>query len=423
MPNFLWGSERLHPKVREFTVGNDRVLDMSILPYDVLASIAWAKALQKAHMLTGAEYVKLTAGLKQILELLEQGKFKIKRHQEDCHTAIEEFLIGYCGAAGKKIHTGRSRNDQVLVAIRLFTKARLKNISRTVIELEKVLLRLAKKYEFYPQPGHSHTRLAMPSSVGHKMAGFLEMLQHNHRLLAAAYVQNDENPLGAGAGYGSMIPVDRELITRLLGFSRTANNSLYCMGSRGQVEGEVLGSLAEIMITLSRLATEMTLFTAPEYNYYTLPAEFTTGSSRMPQKRNPDVCEVMHAKAKEVMNLQNLVRAICVDLSLEYNRDVQLTKGPLIEGLIITEQSLQVAALVMSRIIPNKVFMLAELFATQEADRLALQGVPFRDAHHRIKAGLREVREMDPVAAIRELITLGAPGNLRLGDYRIDKPL
>ena len=328
---------------------------------------------------------------------------------------------------GKKIHTGRSRNDQILVATRLYTRKKLKQISHELIRLQQVFFKMAKKYENLPLPGYTHTRRAMPSSVGHWAAAYLEELIDDHRLLQSAYDLNDQNPLGAAAGFGVTLKLDRQLTTRLLNFKRTQVNSLYAVNSRGKTESFILSVCTHIMMTLGRLANEMIWFTTPEFNFFDLPWKFTTGSSIMPQKRNPDVFEIMRSNVNVIVGLQTQVKDICKNLISGYNRDTQLTKEPLIKGLGITRRSLELAVLVMSGIRPKeKVLMKSlspEMFANNEANKLVMQGVPFRDAYQQVKENLDKLTVPDPVKAIKEVVSLGGPGNLNLKGYKINKEL
>ena len=425
----LWQTKsvKLHPLVEKYTVGNDYILDARLLPHDIEASRAHAAALVKAKILTNAEFKTLGKWLDEILRLHKQGKFVIEQSDEDSQTAIENYLVSKCGDLGKKIHTCRSRNDQILVATRLYTREKLKEISAEVIRLEKVFLQIAKKYEFLPLPGYTHTRRAMPSSVGHWAAAYLEELIDDHMLLETAYKLNNQNPLGAAAGFGVNVNIDRNYTTKLLKFGRTQINSIYCVNSRGPAESHILSVLSKIMITLGRLAGEMIWFTTPEFSFFNLPVEFTTGSSIMPQKRNPDVFEIMRGNMRVVMALQTQVRDISTGLISGYNRDTQLTKEPLMKGLEIVRQSLEVASLVMPQIKPNKEVLMKslvpEFFAVHEANRLVKNGMPFRDAYSYVKEHLSELKVEDPVKAIKEVVSLGGPGNLQLNKYKIDKPL
>ena len=425
----IWQSKstKLHPLVEKYTVGNDYELDKRLLPYDVQASKAHAQALAKLKIISKTELAKLTRGLNEILKPHQAGKFVIKLADEDCHTAIENYLIKKLGPLGKKIHTGRSRNDQVLVATRLYTRKKLKQISQELVKLEKVFLNMANKYQNLPLPGYTHTRRAMPSSVGHWSAAYLEELIDDHKLLESAYNLNDQNPLGAAAGYGVNFRLDRKMTSRLLKFKRTQINSLYAVNSRGKTESYILAVSTQIMMTLGRLANEMICFTTPEFNFFHLPWEFTTGSSIMPQKRNPDVFEILRSNVSVIVALQTQIKDISKNLISGYNRDTQLTKEPLIKGLGITRRSLEIAALIMPKIKPNAKVLIksltTEMFANHEANKLVKKGMPFREAYQQVKENLDKLTVPDPVKAIKEVVSLGGPGNLGLENYKIDKPL
>ena len=361
------------------------------------------------------------------MKLFKQGKFKIRLEDEDCHTAIENYLIKKYGPLGKKIHTGRSRNDQVLVATRLYSRKKLKQISAEMVKLEKVFLDMAKKYEYMPLPGYTHTRRAMPSSIGHWAAAYLEDLINDHKLLVSAYELNDQNPLGAAAGFGVNFNLDRKLTTKLMGFQKTQINSLYAVNSRGKTESYILAVCTQIMMILGRLANEMIWYTTPEFNYFNLPWEYTTGSSIMPQKRNPDVFELVRGNVNVIVGLQTQIKDVCKSLISGYNRDTQLTKEPLIKGMGITRRSLEVMVLVMSGIKPNKEVLMnslsPELFATIEANNLVKKGMTFREAYQKVKEELDDLEVGDPVKALKEINSLGAPGNLMLNSYKLDKSL
>jgi argininosuccinate lyase len=425
----LWQGKAtaLHPLVEKYTVGNDFELDKRLLPYDIEASIAHGQALVKLKILTPTEFAKLKKALNEILALHKAGKFEIKQSDEDCHTAIENYLVAKLGPLGKKIHTCRSRNDQVLVATRLYSRKKLKQISTELIKTQKVFLTMAKKYEFIPMPGYTHTRRAMPSSIGHWAAAYVEELINDHMLLETAYKLNDQNPMGAAAGFGINMPLDRNLTTKLLGFERLQVNSLYAVNSRGSTESFILSVLTKIMMTLGRLSNEMIWFTTPEFQFFFLPNEFTTGSSIMPQKKNPDVFEILRSNVNVIVALQTQVKDISKNLISGYNRDTQLTKEPLIKGMGIARRSLEIASLVMAKVEPNKEKLMnslePEFFAVHEANRLVKSGMPFRDAYQHVKEHLHELKVGDPVKAIKEVRSIGGPGNLQLDKYKLSKPL
>lgn len=425
----LWQTQSTnsHPIVEIYTVGNDYKLDKKLFPFDIEASIAHAAMLEKINIISASELEKVTTALKELLELFEKKEFVIQQSDEDCHTAIENYLVSKLGTLGKKIHTGRSRNDQVLVATRLYTRKKLKQISQNVIRMEEIFLMFAIRYRFMPMPGYTHTRRAMPSSVAHWAAAYLEEMINNHMLLESAYKLNDQNPLGAAAGFGVNLDLDRQQTTEQLGFDRVQVNSLYAVNSRGTTESHILSVCTQIMMTLGRLANEMIWFTTPEFDFFDLPNEFTTGSSIMPQKRNPDIFEIIRSNVNVIVGLQTQIKDICKNLISGYNRDTQLTKEPLIKGLGITRRSLEAAAIVMERVIPKeenlRKAMTAEVYAVHQANCYVKQGVPFRDAYQKVKENLDQLEEIDPIEAIKEVTSLGGPGNLGLENYTIDQPL
>ncbi len=425
----LWqiSSTKIHPLVEKYTVGNDFELDKRLIPFDIQASRAHAQMLAHVGILTQEELNQLEIGLNEILEMHTKGEFIITQSDEDGHTAIENYLVKKYGSLGKKIHTGRSRNDQVLVATRLYTRKKLKQISHELIKLQRVFLEKAKKYEFVPLPGYTHTRRAMPSSIGHWSAAYLEELINHHMLLESAYKLNDQNPLGAAAGFGVNLPIDREHTTKLLDFERTQINSLYAVNSRGSTESYILSVCTQIMMTLGRLANEMIWFTTPEFNFFDLPHEFTTGSSLMPQKRNPDIFEIVRSNVNVIVGLQTQVKDICKNLISGYNRDTQLSKEPLIKGLGITRRSLEVLCLVMDQVTP-KIEVLEhsftpELFAVHQANTYVKEGMPFRDAYQKVKENIENLTVPDPIQALKEVTSLGGPGNLGLEKYIFSNPL
>jgi len=425
----IWQSKSttLHPLVERYTVGNDYELDKRLLPFDIEASKAHAHAIAKINIITPEELKMIIETLDEILVLFNEGKFVITLSDEDCHTAIENYMIKKIGPIGKKLHTGRSRNDQVLVATRLYTRKKLKQVSEELVKFQKVFLEFAKKYEYVPLPGYTHTRRAMPSSVGHWAASYLEEAIDDHKLLETAYYLNDQNPLGAAAGYGVNLALDREMTSEIMGFQRTQINSLYCVNSRGKTESYIMSVLTHIMMTLGRLANEMIWFTTPEFNFFDLPYEYTTGSSIMPQKRNPDVFEIVRSNVNVIVALQTQVKDITKNLISGYNRDTQLTKEPLIKSLGIARRSLEVVSLVMSGITPKEEVLMhslsPELFANAEANRLVMAGMPFRDAYQEVKENLDKIKVPNASEAVKEIISLGGPGNLQLDRYQLSTPL
>ena len=293
----------LNDVIERFTVGNDYQLDQQLALYDCLGTIAHARMLHKIEILTHAECDALVQALQGLVHEIRVGTFVIAAHQEDVHTAVEEALTQRLGNLGGKIHTGRSRNDQVAVDMRLYIKDNLLVCLDHLSVLCAVLLEKAQLYELVPMPGRTHQQPAMPSSVGLLFGAYAEALLDDSLLLKAAYELVDQCPLGSAAGYGVNLPLDRQYVADLLGFSRVQNNVLFASNSRGKLEAVVVSALMAVMADLGKMATDVMLFSMPEFGYFSLPQEFCTGSSLMPNKRNPDVMELVRAKSSTVLDI------------------------------------------------------------------------------------------------------------------------
>lgn len=385
--------------VEKFTAGKDPVLDLTLLPYDCLASRAHARMLAHVGLLSPKEAADLTAGLDAIRELHARGEFVIHPEEEDGHTAIENWLAEHCGEAGKKIHTGRSRNDQVLTALRLYSRDQAGAAIAILHQLVTTFEVLIAARGATPLPGYTHTRKAMPSSVGMWAGAWRDALQDDLQLLETALCLLDQNPLGTGAGYGVPLPLDRTMTTAELGFARTMENPVHAQNSRGKYEGILLHALAQAMADINRMASDLILFTMPGFGYFTLPAAFMTGSSIMPQKQNPDVLELLRGKYHEVAACEAQVRATTLNLISGYHRDLQLTKEALMRGLEAALEALQMTLLVIQNLGVDEArcreAMTAELYATEKAYELVRQGVPFREAYRIIAAGFRKEGQND----------------------------
>ncbi|RTL13356.1 MAG: argininosuccinate lyase [Neisseriaceae bacterium] len=415
----LWAKGyHLNQVVEDFMTGDDPLLDLRIARYDCIASIAHAKMLSSIGILSAVEYEQLVATLKEILELVDNGKFTIENSQEDIHTAIENYLVNVLDDVGKKIHTARSRNDQVLTALRLYSKHELRTIISKLIATLEVLHDFAVKYQNIPYVGRTHYQKAMPSSIGLWMGALLESLLDDATLVIDSYKLIDQSPLGSAASYGVSLPIDRQLCSDLLGFAKVQNNVLYANNSRGKFESVIIHALSQIMLDLSKLATDVILFSAPEMAYLNLPQEFCPGSSLMPNKKNPDPFELIRAKSATVMANLWQVMEISRALPSGYNRDLQETKRPLFDSLDIVGQTLEVVAIIMAQVSVNQEKCLAgftpEVFATDYALQLAVQGVPFRDAYGQVAANLQNSGLNDPLQNILAKTHLGATGNLGL---------
>ena len=378
-------------EIEKFTVGNDYILDQKLVKFDAMASAAHAEMLAKAGILSGSELNKIKDSLKEIILAAERGDFEIRQEDEDCHTAIENFLIKRIGPTGEKIHTARSRNDQVLAAIRLYARDELKKIRELVYELVAAIRHFDESFGKIKIPGYTHMQKAMPSSIGLWIGSFQEALQDDLIILAAAEDVINQSPLGSAAGYGvPAIAIDREFVAAKLGFKKVQNNTLYVQNSRGKFELLILQALQQIMLDINKLATDMMLFTTAEFGFLKLPNEFCTGSSIMPQKKNPDVIELLRGKTAMFGSYCHQVEATITNLPSGYNRDYQLTKQPLMEGIETAKSCIRIAAAVLRKLEANEekcnkaMQESKELFATEEAYRLVQKGMPFREAYRKI---------------------------------------
>jgi argininosuccinate lyase len=388
-PRKLWDKGyTLDREVEEFTVGEDYLLDQQLVRYDCLASVAHARALGRASILEPGEVDRLLEELQRIIRLDEQGKFRILPEHEDCHTAIENHLTRTLGDLGEKIHTGRSRNDQVLAALRLYYKDQLAECQGLMTSLVQTIEQFAARSGAVALPGYTHTRKAMPSSIGLWAGSFVESMEDNLRLVQVARELIDQSPLGTGAGYGVPLDLDREYVAELLKFERVQQNPIYTQNSRGKFEVTILHALAQIMLDLNKMATDLILFSMPELGYFELPEELCTGSSIMPQKRNPDVLELVRAKYHQVVALEFQVKSSIANLISGYHRDLQMTKGPVMKGFQVTQESLSVMARVLDRLVVNEARCAAgltdEVYATERVHELVKQGVPFREAYRKV---------------------------------------
>ncbi|MEM5948167.1 argininosuccinate lyase [Spirochaetia bacterium 38H-sp] len=423
----LWQKQySLDKLIERYTVGEDYLLDSQLVYFDALASLAHADMLNKAGLLPDSDFAELKNALCELVGLIESGRFSIRPEDEDGHTAIENWLVDKTGEAGKKIHTGRSRNDQVLVALRLFMKHSVFELLGVIFSLTDVLVSRAKELADVPMPGRTHMQIAMPSSCGLWMAAFAEELADVARLLWAFYPLVDQNPLGAAASYGVPLPLDREYTASLLGFSSVQNNVLYANNSRGKFESIFTDLCEQVMLTLSKMAQDLILFSLPEFGYFKLPPELCTGSSIMPQKQNPDGLELMRAKSASVASFSMQIKGIIRSLPSGYNRDFQETKGPFMRAVGVTLDSVRVMERTISllEIFPDnlKKGFSREIFATDEAYRLVREGMSFRDAYRKVALDLDKVAEKDPSESIRERKYPGTTGNLNLDfvEQRLD---
>ncbi len=379
---------KLNQQIENFTVGDDYILDQKLVKYDCLASIAHAKMLGKIGILNEQEVQKLEQGLNKIIELDRKDEFKILKEQEDCHTAIENYLLRNLGDLGKKIHTARSRNDQVLTALRLYYKDRLGNCIKLIEKLTQSISVFFKRYADIKFPGYTHTRKAMPSSIGLWGNSFVDAMNDNLKVIELTLELIDQSPLGTGAGYGVPIKIDRNYTADLLGFKKVQDNPIYTQNSRGKFESTMLHALTLIMFDLNKIASDLILFSLPEFGYFELPDEFCTGSSIMPQKKNPDVLELIRSKYHVVVSYEFQIKNTASNLISGYHRDIQLTKEPTMKGLEITEQCLSIMSLIFTKLTVNEEnchkALTEELYATEQVYKLVEQGIPFREAYKMI---------------------------------------
>src|SRR3989339_490709 len=351
----LWQKNyEINREIEKFTVGDDYLIDQNLVEADALGSIAHAKMLNKIGILSSAEFKKLKKSLLKIIKLNAKGQFKIKPEQEDVHTAVENYVAKKLGSTGEKIHTARSRNDQVLVDLRLYSKKELIEIELALLELCRTLLAFAEKNKKIPMVGRTNFQKAMPSSVGLWAGAFAESLLDDLELIEEAYELNDQCPLGSAASYGANLNIDRAFVSDLLGFAKVQNNVLYANNSRGKFESVILSALSQVMLDLGKFSTDLILFSTPEFGYFEIPLELCTGSSLMPQKKNPDVLESIRAKCSVLLSYGFQCKEIIKSLPSGYNRDFSLTKEPLIKGMEIALSSLKITNLVVKNLKVNK---------------------------------------------------------------------
>ncbi|MBK2095425.1 argininosuccinate lyase [Francisella philomiragia] len=397
MSKKLWQTEtdKLLPIVEKYTVGQDYILDQKLLKYDLQASLAHAKMLYKMKVITKDELNLLKKGLQEIQELLSNNEFRITQDQEDGHTAIEQYLCTHYGEVGKKIHTGRSRNDQSLVMLRLFMIDKIQFLEKTIQENIYTLRSKASKFKNIPMPGYTHMQKAMPTTVATWLGSFADALADTLLLISANSKVINQNPLGSASGFGiSNFKHDKEYTTELLGFNRTQDNPIYCALSRGYFEKLTLQTFSNPISIYSRFANDMMLFTMAEFDYFSLSNSYTTGSSIMPQKRNYDLFEIMRGNAKLYQGYLQQITSIIDSVPSGYNRDYQLTKLPFFEAITLIEDT---ALLFNSTIKDLNVHidkleqaMTPDLYATEEVYKLVEQGLSFRDAYVAIKLKLNK---------------------------------
>ncbi|MBI4350827.1 MAG: argininosuccinate lyase [Elusimicrobia bacterium] len=384
----LWdkGGE-LNREIESFTVGDDYLLDRRLVKHDCAASLAHAKMLRKIGLLSKTELSRLEKGLREIIKLDEKGAFVIKKEDEDCHTAIENWLVAKYGDAGKKIHTARSRNDQVLTALRLYEKESLGLLKKKLAAFGASLAAAKKKQGKIPLPGYTHMRRAMPTDVGTWLGCFSASGRDNALFADFVLKLIDQSPLGSAAGYGvPVLKIDKRYTASLMGFSRTMENPIYAQLSRSKFEATIAHLCSQVLFDLNKLASDLIMYSMPEFGFVKLPDAFCTGSSIMPQKKNPDVLELVRGKYHIALGEEFKLKSLAGNLISGYNRDIQLAKGPLFACLDAALAALGIMSVVVEglRFDEKNCALSEELFATEEVYRLVAKGLPFRDAYRKV---------------------------------------
>jgi len=406
--------------VLAYTAGDDVVLDRALVEPDCIGTAAHVTMLSrmkiKPPVFTKPQAARVIAELVKVMKDAADGAFRITLKDQDVHLAVERRLTKKLGDLGKKVHTARSRNDQVAVDLRLFVRTELVGACAETAALATALLKCGKRHVAVPMVGRTHMQPAMPSSVGLWAAAHAESLLDDLATLMHTYEMNDQCPLGSAAGYGVSLPIDRQKVSDLLGFSRPCHTVVYASNARGKIEALVLSAMGQVMLSLSRLAQDLMLFTMPEFGYFELPAAFGTGSSIMPQKNNPDVLELVRGRAAIVAGLGASVLNLVAGLPGGYNRDLQEAKKPLMEGLSITRASVRIMQQMVSGLSVNRQRLeegfTPGVFATDRALDLVGQGVPFRDAYRQVKQQVSELEAADPYEAIARKTHLGATAGI-----------
>lgn len=382
--------------VERFTVGKDREFDLMLAPFDVLGSIAHAKMLATVGLLTAEECTALVTELQQVYRKMQEEDFTIDDHVEDIHSQVELLLTKKLGDTGKKIHSARSRNDQVLVDIKLFLRNEIKELVEAVQPFFTLLQELSEKYKGHLFPGYTHLQLAMPSSFGLWFGAYAESLVDDMVTLQGAYQVVNKNPLGSAAGYGSSFPINRTLTTRLLGFGDLNYNVVYAQMGRGKAERITAMAMANIAETMARMSMDMCLYLNQNFDFVSFPAELTTGSSIMPHKKNPDVFELIRSHCNRIKALPNEIMMMTTNLPSGYHRDLQLLKEHLFPAFQTLKDCIAMATLMLSNISIKEGLLADEkykyLFSVEEVNRLVLQGVPFRDAYKQVGMSIEEGR-------------------------------
>ena len=389
MSNKLWEKNfEVNKEIERFTVGRDREMDMYLAKYDVLGSMAHITMLESIGLLEKDELEKLLAELRHIYQLCEDGKFSIEKDVEDVHSEVELMLTRKLGDMGKKIHSGRSRNDQVLVDLKLFTRHELMEVVDNVKALFDELIQKSNQYKDVLMPGYTHLQIAMPSSFGLWFGAYAEGLADDMLYLQAAWRMTNRNPLGSAAGYGSSFPLNRQMTTDLLGFDSMDYNVVYAQMGRGKMERNVAFAMATVAGTLAKMAFDACMFNCQNFQFVKLPKECTTGSSIMPHKKNPDVFELIRAKSNKLQSLPQQIMMIMNNLPVGYFRDLQIIKEVFLPAFDELNDCLRMAAYIINKMEVNDHIldnpMYDPMFSVEEVNRLAAAGMPFRDAYKKV---------------------------------------
>ena len=422
----LWQKEnqKTDAIIEQFTIGNDPVYDLQLARYDVMGSLAHITMLEHVGLLPSAELEPLCVELKNILNTIEDGTFVIEDGMEDVHSQIEYLLTQKLGDLGKKIHAGRSRNDQVLVDLKLFMRAEIMEIADAVEDLFDLLLTKSEAHKNDLLPGYTHLQIAMPSSFGLWFGAYAECLVEDAELLEAAFRLANKNPLGSGAGYGSSFPLDRKLTTVLLGFEAPHVNVVNAQMSRGKTEFYVLNAISQIATTLSRLAMDVCLYNSQNFGFIELPSSLTTGSSIMPHKKNPDVAELLRGKSNKLKAVPNQMQLLMSNLPSGYHREFQLTKELLMPAIDEIKDCLEITQYMVSNM-QVKADLLKDskydlLFSVEEVNKLVVAGMPFREAYVQV-GKMIEAGKFNGSSRELNHTHLGSIGNLGLNEIQAQK--
>jgi argininosuccinate lyase len=406
--------------VDKFTVGRDLQFDIDLAPYDVLGSLAHTEMLSQIGLMTPANKELVHQELKRIYQTMQTGDFKMREDVEDIHSQIELMLTEKLGEVGKMIHSGRSRNDQVLVDLKLFMRNELMEITQLTEKSFETLIQLAKAHQDVLMPGYTHMQVAMPSSFGLWFGAYAESLADDIHFVQAAFKILNKNPLGSGAGFGSSFPLNRQLTTELLGFESLNHNVVYAMMGRGKAEKSLAFAMSSIAATVGKLSMDICLYMGQDFAFVSFPDELTTGSSIMPHKKNPDVFELIRGKCNKIQALPNDIALMTTNLPVGYHREMQLIKELLFPAIVDLKDCLEMLSFMLPQMEINKELIAQEkynyLFTVEEVNRLVLQGVPFRDAYRQVGRVVEEDK-FDPDRQISHTHE-GSIGNLMLDEIQ-----